>query len=76
VSALLIAGGAGGAEIVRCNTSVSLPFAFVAPSSMSKLPVTAGVPEIVFVLALKESPAGNALLTVNVGVGAPLAATV
>ena len=61
VSALVIAGGAvgGAGAIVRANVAVPVPIALLALRPTLNVPAAVGVPEMIPVVVLTESPAGK-----------------
>ena len=59
VNALVIAGGAEAALIVKVNVAVPVPAALVALNATLDVPAAVGVPEMTPVAVLTESPAGN-----------------
>jgi hypothetical protein len=67
VNALVIAGGAEAALIVKVNVADPVPAALVALNVTLDVPAAVGVPEMTPVAVLTESPAGNPVALKLVG---------
>ena len=67
VNALVIAGGAEAALIVKVNVAVPVPAALVALNATLDVPAAVGVPEMTPVAVSTESPAGNPVALKLVG---------
>ena len=67
VNALVIAGGAEAALIVKVNVAVPVPAALVALNVTLDVPAAVGVPEMMPVVVSTESPVGKPVALKLVG---------